>query len=209
MRFQPVLITDPQSSRHLGKCGHTATVYGNTLVIIGGKNRDGPTREAVFFDTDSLRTAIPKVTATKATPKSLYGHTTTRIGSRFYIMGGWIEAGKLELSLNQKKLLVMAVIDDGTLISRLRSRANRHCTLVFDSLQWRCACSSSKSHSCALQHEGRHVRRIHWPILERRVRARHWKLALDQTDAHRRSTGTTRWPHCNSGWKSNAGDGRP
>jgi hypothetical protein len=51
-------------------------------------------------------------------PVSLYGHTTTRIGNRFYLIGGYID-DTLDDSLTKNKIALFTVMNDDTVISNL------------------------------------------------------------------------------------------
>lgn len=92
---------------------HTATSYGNALVIVGGHdgnlNGVGSGVEFLIEPSDERDSLIWKETRkTGAGPRTLHSHATCRVGNKFYIYGGIVDGEK------SSKLYILAVINDET-----------------------------------------------------------------------------------------------
>jgi hypothetical protein len=59
-----------------------------------------------------MQFSIPKATAAKVAPSSLWGHTTTRFGNKFFIIGGFKDKEVLDDSLANSKIYQVTVMDD-------------------------------------------------------------------------------------------------
>ena len=92
---------------------HTATTYGNALVIVGGHdgNMNGVESGVEFLIEPSDRPdslVLAQTRKTGAGPRTLHSHATCRVGNRFYIYGGIVDGEK------SAKLYTLAVINDET-----------------------------------------------------------------------------------------------
>lgn len=92
---------------------HTATAYGNALVIVGGHdgNMNGVESGVEFLIEPSDRPdslVLAQTRKTGAGPRTLHSHATCRVGNRFYIYGGIVDGEK------SSKLYILAVINDET-----------------------------------------------------------------------------------------------
>lgn len=92
---------------------HTATTYGNALVIVGGHdgNSNGVESGVEFLIEPSDRPdslVLAQTRKTGAGPRTLHSHATCRVGNRFYIYGGIVDGEK------SAKLYTLAVINDET-----------------------------------------------------------------------------------------------
>ena len=59
-----------------------------------------------------MQIAIPKATAAKIAPPSIYGHSTVRIGNKFFIVGGYKDKDILDDCLSNNKIYQVMLIDD-------------------------------------------------------------------------------------------------
>jgi hypothetical protein len=92
---------------------HTASSFGNALVIIGGHdgNQNGVGSGVEFLIEPSDKPGSLVWTETRKTgagPRTLHSHATCRVGNRFYIYGGVVDGEK------SGKLYIVAVINDDT-----------------------------------------------------------------------------------------------
>jgi hypothetical protein len=76
------------------RSGHTATLVGDSLFVLGGKDDGGVHyAEVAMLDTLTLRWAIPANATTTTTntgeaPPGLCGHSAVAVGRRIYVIGG-------------------------------------------------------------------------------------------------------------------------
>ncbi|KYR01119.1 Kelch repeat-containing protein [Tieghemostelium lacteum] len=91
------------------RASHTVTVYGQSLVLIGGEGlTDQNSNFIQFIDPERNITITPKITGSKSAPESIHSHDYCRIGNKLYLYGGLV-AGK-----PSNKLFVLTIIDDST-----------------------------------------------------------------------------------------------
>ncbi|EGC34101.1 hypothetical protein DICPUDRAFT_94884 [Dictyostelium purpureum] len=85
---------------------HSVTVYGSSIVLIGG---EGINENLVqFIDVERNLSISPKVTGGKVGPETIYSHDYCRVGNKFYLFGGFV-GGKLS-----NKVYVLTIMDDST-----------------------------------------------------------------------------------------------
>jgi N-acetylneuraminic acid mutarotase len=92
---------------------HTASSFGNALVIIGGhdgnQNGVGSGVEFLIEPTDKPGSLVwTETRKTGAGPRTLHSHATCRVGNRFYTYGGIVDGER------SSKLFIVAVINDET-----------------------------------------------------------------------------------------------
>eukprot|EP01133_Synstelium_polycarpum_P010264 gene10264-11971_t len=90
------------------RASHTVTVYGATIIAIGGEGVVDTNNLVQFIDIDKGLCTTPKVTGGKAGPDSIFLHDFCRIGNKFYLFGGMVN-GKIS-----NKVYVISIIDDCT-----------------------------------------------------------------------------------------------
>ncbi|KAF2073936.1 hypothetical protein CYY_004760 [Polysphondylium violaceum] len=90
------------------RSSHSVTVYGSSLILIGGEGVDDPLNLVQFVDVERNIFTTPKVTGGKFGPESIHSHDYCRIGNKFYLFGGLV-GNKIS-----NKLYIVTIIDDST-----------------------------------------------------------------------------------------------
>jgi len=69
------------------RSGHTATLVGSAIYVVGGKNDNGISYPGVSI-LDTVNWKWRTVSTTGDAPPGLCGHTTTAVGRRLFVVGG-------------------------------------------------------------------------------------------------------------------------